>query len=180
MKRGFTMIELVFVIVILGILASIAIPKLAASRDDARAVSLKSDIGTLSQAVPAWYQSQGDISIENAMQFDTALWINEPGRLAYTFTDGDQGKILVMLFSGGVDDIATNVTVPATATGALAMDPTNKSVTAALAAGQVPWINIKLTPSTNNRGVVYTLINDMHVPNTTLVPMAGKRVNWRF
>ncbi|SFV60327.1 Type II secretion envelope pseudopilin protein (PulG,guides folded protein to PulD in outer membrane) [hydrothermal vent metagenome] len=39
MKRShsaFTMIELVFVIVILGILAAVAIPKLAATRDDAK------------------------------------------------------------------------------------------------------------------------------------------------
>ena len=35
MRNAFTMIELIFVIVILGILASIAIPKLSATRDDA-------------------------------------------------------------------------------------------------------------------------------------------------
>jgi len=35
MKKAFTMIELVFVIVVIGILASIAIPKFAATRDDA-------------------------------------------------------------------------------------------------------------------------------------------------
>jgi len=34
-RSGFTMIELIFVIVIIGILSSVAIPKLAASRDDA-------------------------------------------------------------------------------------------------------------------------------------------------
>ena len=34
-RAAFTMIELIFVIVILGILASIAIPKLTATRDDA-------------------------------------------------------------------------------------------------------------------------------------------------
>nr|WP_275754690.1 type II secretion system protein [Sulfurimonas sp. SAG-AH-194-C21] len=34
-KQAFTMIELIFVIVILGILAAVAIPKLAATRDDA-------------------------------------------------------------------------------------------------------------------------------------------------
>jgi len=34
-KKAFTMIELVFVIVIIGILAGVAIPRLAATRDDA-------------------------------------------------------------------------------------------------------------------------------------------------
>jgi prepilin-type N-terminal cleavage/methylation domain-containing protein len=35
-KTAFTMIELIFVIVILGILAAVAIPKMAATRDDAQ------------------------------------------------------------------------------------------------------------------------------------------------
>ena len=38
MRKAFTMIELIFVIVILGILSAVAIPKLAATRDDADAV----------------------------------------------------------------------------------------------------------------------------------------------
>jgi general secretion pathway protein G len=52
MKRSaFTMVELVFVIVILGILGSIAIPRLAASRGDAQIVRYKTDVSTIRSAI---------------------------------------------------------------------------------------------------------------------------------
>jgi general secretion pathway protein G len=44
MREAFTMIELIFVIVILGILASVAIPKLATTRDDAKIVNILQQI----------------------------------------------------------------------------------------------------------------------------------------
>jgi general secretion pathway protein G len=52
MRRfAFTMIELVFVIVVLGILAAIAVPRFAATRDDAQIAKGRSDVAAIRAAI---------------------------------------------------------------------------------------------------------------------------------
>jgi len=68
MKRsGFTMIELIFVIVILGILASVAIPKLAATRDDAKISKAASEVSTLVSDLGAYYTGHGAFAVPSSM-----------------------------------------------------------------------------------------------------------------
>ena len=58
-RLGFTMIELVFIIVILGILAAVAVPKMIMSRDDACYAKLRANLS----------EAQSDISREATKQF---------------------------------------------------------------------------------------------------------------
>jgi general secretion pathway protein G len=50
-KNAFTMIELIFVIVILGILAAVAIPKFAQSKTQADVAKGRSDVATIRTAI---------------------------------------------------------------------------------------------------------------------------------
>lgn len=59
MKRfAFTMIELVFVIVVIGILSAIAIPRLAATRDDAQIAKGRSDVAAIRAAIVSERQTR--------------------------------------------------------------------------------------------------------------------------
>ena len=55
MKSAFSMIELVFVIVILGIMAAVAVPKFSGIQDDALISTEKSTIGIVRQGIMSLY-----------------------------------------------------------------------------------------------------------------------------
>ena len=58
MRRAFTMIELVFVIVVIGILSMIAIPKFAATRDDAIVTKAKTTVANIRAALSSEVQAK--------------------------------------------------------------------------------------------------------------------------
>jgi len=70
-KSGFTMIEVVFVIVVLGILAAIAVPRFAATRLDAEIAKGRADVAAVRSAIVSERQSR-------LISGDTA-WINDLG-----------------------------------------------------------------------------------------------------
>ena len=62
MKNAFTMIELIFVIVILGLLSAVAIPKLMATKQDAQIVKEITNARQIIQNANSEFISQGSIS----------------------------------------------------------------------------------------------------------------------
>jgi general secretion pathway protein G len=77
-KMAFTMIELIFVIVVLGVLAVIAVPRLAATRDDALISRMGSDIMTGSFECAAYVVAKGSVDplMSNMSQAIRGLVVN--------------------------------------------------------------------------------------------------------
>lgn len=57
--KGFTLIEIMIVIVIIGILATLVIPNIMGRPDEARAVSARADVSTIVQALKLYKLDNG-------------------------------------------------------------------------------------------------------------------------
>lgn len=57
-SRGFTLIELVIIIVVLGILAAVAIPKYQDISGEAREASCRAALGSLRSGITIWYANE--------------------------------------------------------------------------------------------------------------------------
>ena len=107
MKKGFTMIELIFVIVILGILAAVAIPKLALTRDDAEISKTASNIQTLISDLGSYYTSQGEFAsgtdaVKKMSNVKTPIMAKNDKCLEVGAGNNTKGEIGITIKTGGL------------------------------------------------------------------------------
>ena len=104
MKKGFTMIELIFVIVILGILAAVAIPKLAATRDDAEISKTASNIQTIISDLGSYYTSQGEFNndVKKMSNVKTPVKAKDDECLEVRPGNNTTGEIGITIKTGGL------------------------------------------------------------------------------
>lgn len=74
-SKAFSLIELIFMIVVMGIIASVALPKFMDTRSDAIISSLKQDVATITTSVQSYYLVKGKIDkISDAVSLNSSTW----------------------------------------------------------------------------------------------------------
>jgi general secretion pathway protein G len=94
-KNAFTMIEVIFVIVIIGILASVAIPKLTATRSDAEGAKLVHNLSVCIEDAGGRYMMNG--SFQNVTQAGGNQTVScKDADICFNFTETDHNGSLTV------------------------------------------------------------------------------------
>ena len=112
MKKAFTMIELIFTLVVIGILVAIALPKLMATRDDAKISAMAYNVAMIADEIGGYAVSQAKIENDFSKMSNIAATLKNTGEAIQT---GDILKIKM----NSIDDClqlqllssATNITL---------------------------------------------------------------------
>jgi len=78
MKPAFSLLEIIFVIVIFGIVASFAVPKFMDTKDSAQVTTIKRDINTAINSIQSYYLLNQKIDkISDTMTISSDNWLIE-------------------------------------------------------------------------------------------------------
>jgi len=100
MNKAFTMIELIFVIVILGILAATAIPKLSATRDDAKASKLAHNVMLAAEEIASYAVANGKTENDMTEMSNALVYLKKSNEAILTTKKAT-------ISAGGINDCLT-------------------------------------------------------------------------
>ncbi|HEG8320691.1 TPA: prepilin-type N-terminal cleavage/methylation domain-containing protein [Campylobacter coli] len=113
MKKAFTILELVFVIVILGILAAIALPKFSSSRDEAEVSKSLNNLKTLINDISIYTLKNDHLSsiktMSNVSGVENVDLGNFNGTKEVNFRVGDDKECLKLVFIDRTDFILMGI-----------------------------------------------------------------------
>ncbi|MEO5825618.1 MAG: type II secretion system protein [Gemmatimonadales bacterium] len=104
-RRGFTIIELLVVVAIMGLLATLALPKLAATRQRATVATMISDLKNLLTAQEAFFVTYRDYA--DGIALSEVPGPGAAGRVVSRLSPGNQAVVSRQNGSGGVGWSAT-------------------------------------------------------------------------
>ena len=132
-RKGFTLVELMVVVLIVGILAAVAIPLLQGRIDAAKWSEGKAGAGTIASAIRVYAAEKGT-TVKAAPDIEDDLGF------AVTDLDGTYFKQTSYGVTGVSYDPATGVNGTVTVTAPSGISPTTKKLT--IAAGVATWSDV--------------------------------------
>ncbi len=125
LKKGFSIIELIFVIAVLGIIAAVAVPKLMDSRSSALATTIKQDISTITTSIQSYQLINNKIEkISDSVNINSSTWIVSDLNVKFMYEDNtcvtieivtnklnvvidkDSSAVCLKLYDSGVRDVS--------------------------------------------------------------------------
>lgn len=124
-KKGFSIIELIFVIAVLGIIAAVAVPKLLDTRSNAIVSTIKQDIATITTSIQSYYMINNKIDkISDSVNINESTWSVSDLKAVFSYENEecivieivtnrlnvtinqDSSSVCEKLYEGGVRDIS--------------------------------------------------------------------------
>jgi len=125
LKKGFSIIELIFVIAVLGIIAAVAVPKFMDSRSSAIVTTIKQDISTITTSIQSYHMLNSTIEkISDSVNINANTWMISDLKVEFISEDNEcvtieivENKLIVLideesstvcqkLYDSGVRDVS--------------------------------------------------------------------------